>query len=89
MVNVSFFSRSSVVRTFLPKRRIDITGPISDSGGITAQTREPSARRASTMGDESSMRRPMFETMRSMIMRTCAWSLKRMLVSTMRPPRSM
>ncbi len=31
-------------------------GPMSESGGITAQTREPSSRRASTMGDESSMR---------------------------------
>ena len=39
----------------------DITGPISESGGITAQTREPSSRRASTMGEESSMRRPTFD----------------------------
>ena len=41
------------------------------------------------MGDESSMRRPTADTMRSMIMRTCAWSLKRILVSTSRPARSM
>ena len=88
-VSVSFFSRSSVESSFLPKRRMDSTGPISDSGGITAHTREPSLRRASTMGDESSMRRPTFETMRSMIMRTCAWSLKRTLVSTSLPARSM
>jgi len=44
-----------------------MTGPISDSGGITAQTREPSASRASTIGDESSIRRPMAETMRSFL----------------------
>ena len=70
VVRVSFFRRSSVVRSFFPKRRMDRTGPISERGGMTAHMREPSARRASTMGDESSMRRPMFETMRSMIMRT-------------------
>jgi len=72
----------------LPNRRIDITGPFSDSGGMTAQTRLPSPRRASTMGDESSMRRPMFETMRSMMVRTCAVSLKRIDVSTTLPLRS-
>ena len=68
--------------------KLYLTGPISDRGGITAQTREPSERRASTMGEESSMRRPMADTIRSMIIRTWAWFLKRTLVSTMRPPRS-
>ena len=72
VVRVSFFSRSSVESSFFPKRRMEITGPTSEIGGMTAHTREPSSRRASTMGDESSMRRPMFDTMRSMIMRTCA-----------------
>ena len=72
VVKVWFLIKSSVVNTRLPYRRIDITGPISESGGITAQTREPSARRASTIGDESSIRRPIALTMRSMMMRTCA-----------------
>ena len=40
------------------KRRIDSTGPSSASGGMIALTREPSGRRASTIGLDSSMRRP-------------------------------
>jgi hypothetical protein len=72
----------------LPNRRIDITGPFSDSGGITAHTRLPSPSRASTIGDESSMRRPMLDTIRSMIVRTWAVSLNRTLVSITRPCRS-
>ena len=39
-------------------RRIDSTGPSSASGGMIALTREPSCRRASTIGLDSSMRRP-------------------------------
>ena len=42
-------------------------GPSSASGGMMALTREPSGRRASTIGDDSSTRRPTRETMRSMI----------------------
>ena len=48
-----------------------------------AFTREPSARRASTMGEDSSTRRPTRETMRSMICIRCdvvfegqAWSAR-------------
>ena len=40
-----------------------------------AFTREPSARRASTMGEDSSTRRPTRETMRSMICMRCPLSL--------------
>src|SRR4051794_16831413 len=58
-VKVSFFNNSSTVSNFLPKRRMERMGPINERGGITAQTREPSFNRASTMGDESSIRRPM------------------------------
>ena len=50
-----------------PKRRIERQGPSMARGGMMAFTREPSARRASTMGEDSSTRRPMRETMRSMI----------------------
>ena len=46
--------------------------PLTASGGITALTREPSASRASTSGDDSSTRRPMRETIRSMTCRR--WS---------------
>ena len=87
-VKVSLRTKSSVDSSFLPKRRIDITGPISEIGGITAQTRDPSPSRASTIGEDSSIRRPMFDTMRSIINRTCAWSLNRTLVSCMMPLRS-
>ena len=42
-------------------------GPSSASGGMIALTREPSCSRASTIGLDSSMRRPTELTMRSMI----------------------
>ena len=41
-----------------PKRRIVTHGPSTASGGITAWRREPSGRRASTMGEARSSRRP-------------------------------
>ena len=41
-----------------PNRRIDRMGPSSASGGMIAFTRDPSLRRASTIGELSSMRRP-------------------------------
>ena len=49
------------------KRRIERIGPSSAAGGMIALTREPSGRRASTSGVDSSMRRPTREMMRSMI----------------------
>ena len=49
-----------------------MTGPTSDSGSMTALTREPSGRRASTRGLDSSMRRPSGVMIRSMIRRTCS-----------------
>ena len=58
------------------KRRIDSTGPSSASGGMIALTREPSGSRASTIGLDSSMRRPTELTMRSMICIRCRSSLK-------------
>ena len=69
--------------------RIVITGPMSDSGAMTQFTREPSARRASTRGLDSSMRRPSGVMIRSMIRRTC--SLLWNVASTRRilPDRSM
>ena len=53
--------------------RIVSAGPSIASGGITAFTREPSGRRASTYGEASSTRRPTFPTILSMVRRSC-WS---------------
>ena len=55
----------------LPKRRIESDGPSSASGGMIALIREPSGRRASTIGDDSSTRRPTRDTIRSMISIRC------------------
>ncbi len=64
-------------------------GPSTASGGMTALTREPSGSRASTMGDDSSIRRPTRETMRSMTWRTCASERNALSVSISLPSRSM
>ena len=72
-----------------PKRRIESTGPSMASGGMMALTRAPSGRRASAIGDDSSMRRPTRDTMRTMICCRCALSRKRTCVSSSLPKRSM
>src|SRR5438094_4820300 len=54
--------RSSIVYGSRENFRIVRVGPLSASGGMIALTREPSGRRASTIGDDSSMRRPIVET---------------------------
>ena len=66
------FAISCSTRESAPKRRMDSTGPSSASGGMIALTREPSGRRASTIGDDSSTRRPTRLTMRSITARRCA-----------------
>ncbi len=63
-------------------------GPRSASGGMIALTREPSLRRASTIGTFSSMRRPSGATMRSMTPRSCSSLRKRASLSSRRPFRS-
>ena len=60
-------TRSSAVMVSAANLRMVSTGPSTASGGMTALTREPSARRASTMGDDSSIRRPMEAAIRTMI----------------------
>ena len=60
--------------------RIVTSGPLRDSGGITALTRLPSGSRASTIGDDSSMRRPTCATILLMIRRRCDSSLNWTLV---------
>ena len=63
-------------------------GPSSASGGKTILTREPSFSRASTIGLDSSMRRPIAEAMRWEILATCAASRKRIGDSVTLPWRS-
>ena len=55
-------------------RRIETSGPSIANGGIIAFTREPSGRRASTIGVDSSIRRPTRDTIRSMTFIRCASS---------------
>ena len=61
--------------------RIVSSGPESESGAMIALTREPSGRRASTIGEDSSMRRPICATIRLMMRRRCESSLNRTVVS--------
>ncbi len=61
--------------------RIVRSGPESESGAMTAFTRLPSGRRASTIGDDSSMRRPICDTILLMMRRRCDSSVKRTVVS--------
>ena len=69
--------RSLVPSSFFENLRMVIAGPRSASGGMMALTREPSCRRASTIGTFSSMRRPSGATMRSITPRTCSWFMNR------------
>ncbi len=68
--------------------RMVMQAPRSATGEMTALTREPSGRRASSIGADSSMRRPSGVTMRSRMARADSSSVKRQVVSSMRPPRS-
>jgi hypothetical protein len=87
---VAFFStRSGGISLSVEKRRMDRMGPSTASGGMMAFTREPSISRASTMGDDSSIRRPTCETILSMMRSRCASSRKVTLVSSSTPLRSM
>jgi len=58
------------------------------AGGIVMFTRDPSFRRASTIGVPSSTRRPICERMRSATRRTCPSSRKVMSLGWMTPSRS-
>ena len=71
----------------LPDR--DAPARPSDSGGMIALTREPSGRRASTIGDDSSTRRPIGAMIRSMIRMTWSSFWKTTFVSSSLPDRSM
>jgi len=64
--------KSCAVKGRVANLRIVRIGPSSESGGMVALTRYPLGRRASTMGEVSSTRRPMGETMRSITRRKWA-----------------
>ena len=68
--------RSASVNGSAENLRMVSTAPSSAIGAMTALTREPSGRRASTSGLASSMRRPTRPTILSMTRRRCASSLK-------------
>src|ERR1019366_4005939 len=87
-VRASLATRSSPLSAWRPKRRMESRGPSTATGGITALTREPSGSRASTIGDDSSTRRPTRETIFSMIRSRCASSLNSTGVRYSLPPRS-
>ncbi len=72
---------SSIVRRRFENFRIVRSGPESESGGMIALTRLPSGRRASTIGEASSMRRPIWATILLMMRRRCDSSVKRTVVS--------
>ena len=82
-------TRSSTVYGVAANFRMVMTGPMSDSGGMIAFTREPSARRASTIGLDSSTRRPIGAMMRWMIFITCSSFWNVTFVSSSLPSRSM
>ena len=68
--------------------RMDKVDPSMASGGTTALTRLPSARRASTIGEDSSTRRPTAETIFWMMRSRCFSSLKRAADGSRTPYRS-
>ena len=62
---------------FLENLRIETSGPSTPIGRTATLTREPSSRRASHSGCDSSTRRPTAETILLMMRSRCASSLKR------------
>ena len=74
--------------SFLNLRMVS-EGPSSESGGAITLTREPSGRRASQIGDDSSTRRPIWLTMRWQMLSSCWLSRNRMPVFWILPLTSM
>ena len=86
--SVPILIMSSRFRRVSPNLRMVTSGPLSDSGGMIAFTRLPSGRRASTIGDDSSMRRPICATILLMMRRRCDESAKWIGTWYRRPARS-
>ena len=68
--------------------RIVSAEPSTASGGMTALTRLPSGSRASTIGLDSSTRRPIRDTILSIVRRRCCSSVNWALTGVSRPLRS-
>ncbi|MCY1242964.1 hypothetical protein D9M72_559650 [compost metagenome] len=81
-------SCSSVSLSFLNLRMVSAV-PSMASGGAMTLTRDPSGRRASQIGLDSSTRRPTWPTMRWQIDSSCALSRNRISDSCTLPPTSM
>ena len=88
MIEPNLTSWSSVSLSFLNLRMVS-AGPSIASGGAMTLTREPSGRRASQIGEDSSTRRPTWLTMRWQMFSSCWLSRKRMLVCWTLPSTSM
>ena len=87
--NVPKLTKSLAVNGSSANFRIVSTEPRSASGGMIAFTREPFGRRASTIGDDSSTRRPTADTILSMTWRYCSSSANARSVFSSSPLRSM
>ena len=88
MVSDPRLMRSCMTRARSGNFRTVSTGPRRASGGTMALIREPSARRASTMGEDSSTRRPTPCTMRSMMRRYWCGEVKTISLRSILPLRS-
>ena len=82
----SAISSSPVPR--ITKRRIEIAAPSRARGGMMTLTRDPSGRRASSIGLDSSTRRPIQPAIRWATCRRCCASRKRISIGSRRPRRS-
>ena len=81
-------SWSSVSLSFLNFRIVSATPSMANGGAMTL-TRDPSSRRASQIGEDSSTRLPTWLTIRWQMFISCALSRKRTLVSWIFPATSM
>ena len=81
--------RSRSVKGSAANFRIVSSDPSRAMGGRTAFTRDPSGRRASTIGLDSSTRLPTRDTILSMVRRRCASSENRASTGNILPSRSM
>ena len=77
------------LKGFFENLRIETSGPSTATGRTATLTREPSRRRASHKGCDSSTRRPTAETILFTMRKRCDSSLKRTSVGSSMPARSM
>ena len=87
-VNDFFSIRSEICNLSFENFLIEMDEPSNANGGIMAFTREPSNKRASHIGDDSSILRPTADTIFSMIFRRCPSSRNLISVNSNFPARS-